>query len=55
MSTPSWREYSIAVWLILTVIACLILWFAWPFIKTLGTVIQLAWVVVTSEWTDGGF
>ena len=55
IGTARWREYSIAVWIILTVIACLILWFAWPFIKTLGTVIQLAWVVVTSEWTDGGF
>ena len=55
MSTPRWREYSIAVWIILIVIAGLILWFAWPFIKTLGTDIQLAWVVVTSEWTDGEF
>ena len=55
MTTARWREYSIAVWIILAVITGLILWFAWPFIKTLGTVIQLAWVVVTSEWTEGGF
>ena len=53
MSTPRWKEYTIGVWIILAVIAGLVLWFAWPFIKTLGTIIQLAWVVVTSEWTDG--
>ena len=49
ISTPRWKEYTIGVWIILAVIAGLVLWFAWPFIKTLGTIIQLAWVVVTSE------
>ena len=55
MSTPRWKEYSIAVWTILAVIAGLILWYSWPFIKMVGTLIQLVWVVLTGEWTDGGF
>ena len=55
MATARWREYSIAVWVILTVITGLILWYSWPFIKMVGTLIQPVWVVVTGEWTDGGF
>ena len=55
MSTPRWREYTIGVWIILTVITGLILWFAWPVIETTGRLIQLVWVIYTSEWTDGGF
>ena len=55
MSTPKWREYSIAVQIILIVIAGLVLWYSRPFIKMVGTLIQLEWVVVTGEWTDGGF
>ena len=55
MSTPRWREYTIGVWIILTVITGLILWFAWPVIETAGRLIQLVWVIYTSEWTEGGF
>ncbi len=55
IGTPRWREYSIAVWTILTVITGLILWFAWPVIETTGRLIQFLWVVYTSEWTEGGF
>ena len=55
MTTARWKDYSIAVWVILTVITGLVLWFGWPFIKMVGTLIQLVWVVVTGEWTDGGF
>ncbi len=55
ISIPRWKEYSIAVWIILTVITGLILWFAWPVIETTGRLIQLVWVIYTSEWTDGGF
>ncbi len=55
ISIPRWKEYSIAVWIILTVITGLILWFAWPVIETTGRLIHLVWVIYTSEWTDGGF
>ena len=55
MSTPRWREYTIAVWTILTVITGLILWYSLPFMKMVATLIQLVWVVYTNEWTDGGF
>jgi len=55
MSTPRWKEYTIGVWIILTVITGLILWYSLPFIKMVATLIQLLWVVVTGEWTDGGF
>ena len=55
MSTPRWKEYTIAVWIILAVIAGLVLWYSLPFIKTIGTLIQLVWVIYTNEWTDGGF
>ena len=55
MSTPRWKEYSIAVWIILAVITGLVLWFGWPFIKMVGTLIQLVGVVMTGEWIDGGF
>ena len=53
MSTPRWKEYTIGVWIILAVITGLILWFGWPFIKMVGTLIQLVWVVYTNAWTDG--
>ena len=55
IGTPRWREYSIGVWIILTVITGLILWFAWPVIETTGRLIQLVWVVYSNEWTGGGF
>ena len=55
VSRPRWKEYTIGVWIILTVITGLILWFAWPFIETAGRLIQLVWVIYTSEWTEGGF
>ncbi len=55
ISIPRWKEYSIAVWIILTVITGLILWFAWPVIETTGRLIQLVWVIYTNEWTEGGF
>jgi t-SNARE complex subunit (syntaxin) len=55
MSAPRWREYTIGVWIILAVITGLILWYSWPFIKMVGTLMQLVWVVYTNEWTDGGF
>jgi len=55
VSTPRWKEYTIGVWIILTVITGLILWFAWPVIETSGRLIQLVWVIYTNEWTDGGF
>ena len=55
MTTARWREYSIAVWIILAVITGLILWYSWPFMKMVATLIQLVWVVYTNEWTDGGF
>jgi hypothetical protein len=55
MTTARWKEYSIAVWTILAVIAGLVLWYSLPFIKTIGTLIQLVWVIYTNEWTDGGF
>jgi len=55
MSTARWKEYSIAVWTILTVITALILWYSWPFMKMVATLIQLVWVVYTNEWTNGGF
>ena len=55
VSTPSWKVYTTGVWIILTVITGLILWFAWPVIETTGRLIQLVWVIYTSEWTEGGF
>ena len=55
ISIPRWKEYSIAVWIILTVITGLILWFAWPVIETTGRLIQLVWVIYTNEWTEGRF
>ena len=55
MAIARWREYTIGVWIILTVIAGLILWYSFPFLKMVGTLIQLVWVVYTNEWTDGGF
>ncbi len=55
MSTARWKEYTIGVWTILAVITGLILWYSWPFMKMVGTLIQLVWVVYTNEWTDGGF
>ena len=55
MTTARWKEYSIAVWTILAVIAGLVLWYSLPFIKTIGTLIQLVWVIYTNECTDGGF
>ena len=55
MSTPRWKEYTIGVWIILTVITGLILWFAWPVIETSGRLIQLVWVIYTNEWTDREF
>ena len=55
MSTPRWKEYTISVWIILAVITELILWYSLPFMKMVATLIQLLWVVVTGEWTDGGF
>ena len=55
MAIAKWREYMIGVWIILTVITGLILWFAWPVIETTGRLIQFLWVVYTSEWTEGGF
>ncbi len=55
IGTAKWKEYSIAVWTILTVITGLVLWYSLPFIKMVATLIQLVWVVYTNEWTDGGF
>jgi hypothetical protein len=55
MTTAKWKEYSIAVWTILTVITGLILFYSLPFIKMVATLMQLVWVVYTNEWTDGGF
>ena len=43
MTTARWREYSIAVWVILTVIAGMILWYSWD-----DSVVQLAF------YKDGG-
>jgi DMSO/TMAO reductase YedYZ heme-binding membrane subunit len=55
MSTPRWKEYSIAVWIILTVITGLILWLGWPAIRAVIAIIQFYWVIFTtgphsSEW-----
>ena len=55
MTTARWKEYTIGVWIILTVITGLILWYSWPVIKMVATLIQLVWVVYTNEWTEGGF
>jgi len=55
MSTPRWKEYTIGVWIILTVITGLILWYSWPFRKMVATLMQLVWVIYTDEWTDSGF
>ena len=55
VSRPRWKEYTIGVWTILTVITGLILWYSLPFMKMVATLIQLVWVVYTNEWTDGGF
>ena len=55
MSTPRWKEYTIGVWTILTVITGLILWYSWPFMKMVATLMQLIWVIYTNEWTDSGF
>jgi len=55
MTTARWKEYTIGVWIILTVITGLILWFGWPVIETTGRLIQLVWVVYSNEWTGGGF
>jgi len=55
MAIARWREYTIGVWTILTVITGLILWYSWPFMKMVATLIQLVWVIYTNEWTDGGF
>ena len=53
MSTPKWREYSIAVWIILAVITGLILWFGWPAIRAVIAIVRAIWIVYTNEWTDG--
>jgi len=55
VSRPRWKEYTIGVWIILTVITGLILWYSLPFMKMVATLIQLVWVVYTNEWTNGGF
>ena len=55
MSTPRWKEYMIGVWIILTVMTGLILWYSWPFMKMVATLMQLVWVIYTNEWTDSGF
>ena len=53
MTTARWREYSIAVWIILTVITGLILWFGWPAIRAVIAIVRAIWIVYTNEWTDG--
>ena len=40
MSTPKRREYSIAVWIILIVIASLVLWFGWLAIRAVIAIIK---------------
>ena len=56
MSTPRWREYSIAVWIILIVIAGLVLWFGWPAIRAVIAIIQLYCAVLKhGPSTDGEF
>ena len=56
MSTPRWKEYTIAVWIILAVIAGLILWFGWPTIRAVIAIIQLYWAVFKyGPATDGGW
>ena len=55
MTTARWREYSIAVWIILAVITGLILWFGWPAIRAVVAIIQFYWVIFTTgphsgEW-----
>ena len=42
ISIPRWKEYSIAVWIIPTVITGLILWFGWPAIGAVIAIIQLS-------------
>ena len=48
MTTARWKEYSIAVWTILTVITGLILWFGWPAIRAVIAIIQFYWVIFTT-------
>ena len=55
MAIFKWEEITNTAWVISLSIASLVLWYSWPFIKTVGTLIQLTWVVYTNEWTDGGF
>ena len=49
-----WGEITTKVWIFGLAIVAVVLWVAWPVIETSGNLIQLLWVIMTGEWTDGG-
>ena len=55
MALFKWSEITTTAWIISLAIAGLVLWFSWPAIETIGRLVQLVWVIYTSEWTEGGF
>ena len=55
MALFKWSEITTKAWIFSLAIVAVVLWVAWPVIGTSGNLIQLLWVVMTGEWTDGGF
>ena len=55
MALYKWGEITTKAWIFSLVIVAVVLWVAWPIIEKSGHLIQLLWVVMTGEWTDGGF
>ena len=55
MALFTWEEITTKAWIFSLAIVAVVLWIAWPVIETSGRLVQLLWVVVTGEWTDGGF
>ena len=55
MALFKWGEITTKAWIFSLAIVAVVLWVAWPVIETSGNLIQLFWVVMTGEWTEGGF
>ncbi len=55
MALFRWEEITTKAWLFSLAIVAVVLWVGWPVIETSGRLIQLVWVIYTSEWSEGGF
>ena len=49
-----WGEITSKAWIFSLAIVAVVLWVARPVIQTSGNLMQLLWVVMIGEWTDGG-